>query len=236
MLLIPVILIIISVILTAQLTSKKFLKFVNGYLDARFWRDYNKQCANFQIFNERNGDRDIVFLGDSITEYYDTAEYFEQDIANRGISGDTTKGVLDRLEVSVLDINPKKVFILIGINDMGKNVPLAEILQNTRTIIERIQAECPETEIFVQSVYPVNNTDEEGIDKIMLGSRQNEPVIEYNKMLEPMCSELNVTYINTYPSLLDENGNLDMKYSIEGLHLNGEGYKLVTDILEDYLD
>jgi lysophospholipase L1-like esterase len=105
-----------------------------------------------------NSEKDIVFLGNSITNHVDWEELLGMPEArNRGISGDITFGVLERLD-EVIEGLPAKVFILIGINDISRNIPDSVILNNDRRIIQRIKSGSPKTKIYFQTLMPVNNT------------------------------------------------------------------------------
>src|SRR5262245_29182085 len=97
-----------------------------------------------------NSTKDIIFLGNSITAGTDWAELLGMPNArNRGISGDITFGVLERLD-EVTEGKPAKVFILIGINDIQRNIPDTLIVQNYQKMIRRIKAESPATKIYFQ--------------------------------------------------------------------------------------
>jgi lysophospholipase L1-like esterase len=90
-----------------------------------------------------NSRKDIIFLGNSITDGVDWVELVgNRHAKNRGISGDITFGVLERLD-EVIEGQPAKVFILIGINDISRNIPDAVILQNYQRMVSRIKKESP---------------------------------------------------------------------------------------------
>ncbi|HVV06914.1 MAG TPA: GDSL-type esterase/lipase family protein, partial [Puia sp.] len=106
----------------------------------------------------RHSTKDVVFLGNSITAGVDWNELLQlPEARNRGISGDITYGVLDRLD-EVIGGHPAKVFILIGINDIGRNIPDSLIHRNHEKMIQRIQAGSPKTKIYFETLLPVNNT------------------------------------------------------------------------------
>lgn len=92
--------------------------------------------------------KDIVFIGNSITNGAEWSELFPQKrVKNRGISGDTSEEVYDRLEAIVKD-KPAKIFILIGINDISRGIEVETIVQNMKQIVEKIQNESPKTKIY----------------------------------------------------------------------------------------
>lgn len=176
-----------------------------------------------------------LFLGDSITEYYDLEKYFpDMPVVNSGIAGDTTDDILSDMKGRVYDYNPSKVFILIGTNDLLEDKTNEEIFNNIKKIVDGIKENRSEAEIYIESIYPVNRSMDKRL--YMVGSRQNKDIIEINKMIKDYCNEENLTYINTYDELLDEDGNLKKDYSEDGLHLSSEGYDVVTKSLEKYLN
>ncbi|HJW17536.1 MAG TPA: GDSL-type esterase/lipase family protein, partial [Flavisolibacter sp.] len=116
---------------------------------------YSLKVGQFKSF--ANSDHDYIFLGNSITAGTDWNELLGRTNArNRGISGDITFGVLERLN-EVIEGHPAKVFILIGINDISRNIPDSFIVSNYKKIVARIKAGSPKTSIYIQTLLPVNN-------------------------------------------------------------------------------
>lgn len=178
----------------------------------------------------------IVFLGDSITDYYDLKKYYQgYKVVNSGISGNISKDILDNMEERVYRYNPSKVFLLIGTNDIQRKVDDDEIIDNIKKIIENTQKNRPKAQIYVESIYPVNNTDNDKIDHVMVGDRNNKKIKELNKRLKDYCKENGIVYINLYETLADSEGNIKLEYTKEGLHLSDKGYEAVTKIIKSYL-
>lgn len=171
---------------------------------------------------------DIVMLGNSITDGGEWAEILDNvHVRNRGISGDTTDGVLQRLG-SITDGRPAKLFLMIGINDFAQGISGDSIARNIEQIICRIKAESPETEVYVQSILPIS-------DEITLfpGHKAHmSEVAPTNAMIRAVCERQGVTYVDLYSSFVTPDGKLDLKYSNDGLHLLGEGYKLWGSIIK----
>lgn len=181
------------------------------------------------------GGENIVFVGDSITYQYDLKNYYDDKyhLVNSGIDGNTTNDVLNNMENRIYRYNPTKVILLIGTNDVPYKSE-EEIVNNIKTIIDNIEKNRPNCEIYLESIYPVNDTDAEKISHDMVRKRKNEKITNINKKLKSLAkNEKKVTYINMYDYLLDENGNLKIEYTKEGLHLNNEGYKVVTKVLNE---
>ena len=193
----------------------------------------NKKDYEKQIETLKENYTNYLFLGDSITYYYDLDSYYDGlPVVNSGISGDTTEDILNDMTNRVYVYNPSKVFLLIGTNDLNSNIEVDEVISNIEKIISDINKREPQTEIYVESIYPVNSNT----NKRMVGSRNNDDIKTINESIKDYCTSNNYTYINMYDQLLDEDGNLKEEYSGDGLHLNGDGYNVVTDILKNYLD
>ena len=129
--------------------------------------DHVKQTKkeNYQFLNENYAQHgQTVLFGDSITEIFNSYELFYafsqttgQAVYNRGISGDTSDRLLERLECNALNINPKNLVILIGTNDIGIGLPPEYTLNNIKEILLRTQPLFPNTNIVLQAIYPVNS-------------------------------------------------------------------------------
>jgi len=171
----------------------------------------------------------IIFLGNSITQIGDWKKLLnDSTVINRGIAGDVTFGVLKRLD-DVTKRQPSKLFLLIGINDIGKDIPDAVIADNIRKIILRVQAESPSTKIYVQSILPLNP----GVPNFPQHYDKQEHVLNTNKLIKKVAEDTHCTYVNIHDLFTDKQGKLDAKYTADGLHLapSGDGYKKWVDYL-----
>jgi lysophospholipase L1-like esterase len=170
----------------------------------------------------------IIFLGNSITEGGNWSELFsEHNILNRGIGGDISEGVLKRLD-EVIRHQPSKVFICIGTNDIAKSIPQETIIQNYKAILQNIQTQSLGTKIYAQSCFPVG--------KDVFTGHNNEKVRLLNAEINKLCSELNVSYIDLYPSFTDETGYLNPEYTNDNLHLMGKGYLVWKRLIESQVN
>jgi len=172
----------------------------------------------------------IIFLGNSITEIGRWDQLLgDSTVVNRGIGGDISFGVLKRLE-DIIKRQPSKLFLMIGINDIGKDIPDAMIADNCRKIITSIQAGSPSTKIYVQSILPVNPD----VPNFPQHYDKQEHILATNKLIRKVADELNCPYINLHDLYLDGSGRLDAKYTVDGLHLNpkGEGYGMWVNELK----
>jgi lysophospholipase L1-like esterase len=183
-----------------------------------------------QFKSYKNAPTDVVFLGNSITDGADWNELLNLPAArNRGISGDVTFGVLERLD-EVTEGKPAKVFILIGINDISRNIPDSVILDNYKKIIRRIKAASPKTKIYFNTLMPVNNTF-----TARAHFNKDEHIRSINEGLKKLGITEKITVIDIHDHFLDADKRLDKKLTYDGLHLNAEGYTLWASILKPYL-
>lgn len=175
----------------------------------------------------------IVFLGDSITSRYDLNKYFPNyNVYNSGIAGNMTKDILENMENRIFAYNPTKVFILIGTNDLVySGLDNDGIKNNIEEIINKIYEKNSNTKIYLESIYPVNNS----LNKEIVETRTNDNIKDLNNKIEKICNN-KCTYINMYDNLTDKNGNMKRIYTVDGLHLNKIGYKVITNKLIKYLD
>jgi lysophospholipase L1-like esterase len=178
-----------------------------------------------------NSKKDIIFVGNSITQGVDWNELLQNKHArNRGISGDITYGVLERLD-EITEGKPAKVFVLIGINDIEHNIPDTLIVNNYRRIITRIKAESPKTKIYFHTLLPVNNE----FTQFKKHYNKDEHILFVNTELKKIAAAENITLIDLHPHFLDASNKLDKRYTVDGLHLNAEGYKVWAELLKKYL-
>ena len=170
----------------------------------------------------------IIFLGNSITEMGDWKKVLnDTTVINRGIGGDITYGVLKRLK-DITDRQPSKLFILLGINDIGKDIPDVVIADNYLKIVNLVHSKCPQTRIYVQSVLPLNPT----MKNFPQHYDKEEHVLAVNKLLKANAKAGNYTFIDIFHLFVDGDGRLKSEYSYEGLHLKPEAYPIWAGYLK----
>ncbi len=175
--------------------------------------------------------RDIIFLGNSLTDGGEWCELFQnRHCKNRGISGDVCDGVLNRLS-TITKGQPAKIFLMIGINDLGRGGNPDTIAMKTRQIVRRIKAESPRTKVFIQSILPVN--DHYGKFETHTVRWKDVPVT--NSLLQQIAKEEDVTYIDLFSLFADAEGKMNIEYSNDGLHLTGKGYRIWRNAIKRYL-
>jgi len=175
-------------------------------------------------FFEVNGSKaDIVMIGDSITDGAEWNELFSNiSIVNRGISGDTTKGVLNRME-SIYSTNAKKAFIMIGANDLGRNTSVDDFFSNYEKIVSQLKQHGITP--YIQSV-------------LFLGDKhadRNKDVLKLNLRLKALSEKENIVFIDLN-KVLSENRKLKESFSSEDdIHLNGDGYSVWKNSIKKYV-
>ena len=223
---------IFSIPFIVQITFKKGIqKGMNDFLKLLLVNGFNSKINAFKKQNAYVKPGGIVFLGDSITQDFNVYEYFTGlNVYNRGIGGDTTEGLLTRLDVSVFDLNPAKVSILIGTNDFALlNTSPKEIYERILEVIKKIKLFDPQIDIILQSVYPVNSD----LSPMTVLPRQNSGISKLNDMLKQVEE---VTYVDLYSLLVDSNQKLNPMYTVEGLHINEQGYELIAKSLMKFIN
>ena len=190
---------------------------------------WEQRAGHFRLLPNERGE--IVFLGDSITEGCRWSEVFRNpQIKNRGMSGDVTRGVLDRLD-EVVESKPAKIFLMIGINDLAAGLTEKEVLANIKSIIREIRQKSPETELYLQSLLPVNpdfpifpdHTDK---------ARQIKNI---NTVLRRMANDYGAVFVDLYPLFTVEGDKLNPRYTNDGLHLTGAGYAVWKEAIASFL-
>lgn len=197
---------------------------------------YENKCQSFATQNVNSAKGQIVFIGDSITDLYILDDHYADlplAVYNRGIGGDTTEGLLARLDVSVLDIAPAYVVMMIGTNDVNGNVSNDKFLSNYEKILDTIYSALPEVQIYCMSIIPQNEqlSDASSIDVTSTTKR----ILQLNPRIQQLAEKKGAAYLDLFSLLADENQYLIDAYSDDGLHLNNAGLQVWTDLLKPML-
>ncbi len=168
----------------------------------------------------------IIFLGNSITEGFDFSKYFSNTkIINRGIISDHIDGLIERLETSVIKLKPKKLFILIGINDIGAGDPDSTIIANYSKLLSTISFELPETQVFVHSIFPTSPKWKNCPQK---------KIMRLNKTIRILAQKFHFTWIDIYSIFIGEDHFIKDELTSDGLHLNHNGYLIWAKKLQNF--
>lgn len=177
----------------------------------------------------------IIFIGDSIIEYYPLQELLgtSKTIVNRGIRGYQTGLLLKNLDAHLYGDAVDQIVLLIGTNDIGKDVPMMEALNNLESVIQTISRDYPLSQIKLVSILPVHEGDEY---KQTVYIRTNEKIKEWNQAYQELASAyMQVEYVSVFDTLLDQEGQLKSDYTTDGLHLSVSGYQTLSKALKDYI-
>jgi lysophospholipase L1-like esterase len=200
--------------------------------------DIAKKLEAFRALNKIAQKGGIVFAGDSITEGYPLLELFPRTLPlyNRGIGGITSVELLENLDVHILDLKPKKLFLLIGTNDLGEGASVEETAETINKICVRVINTYPETKLFLISVYPVDNSREAGRTVQGPPTRTNEAIRQLNQVLQKYSGSIaGLEFLDIHSLLVNNEGNIQEAYSTDGIHLSIEGYQLATNFLMPFL-
>lgn len=209
----------------------------NQFVNQQQRQFYRQKIYHFRRENEKVIPGGVVFIGNSIVEAFELHKYFPGVNAhNRGITGDriglgNDGGILKRMKESCYDLMPSKVFLLVGINDIGdRRRTIQELSKGYRDIIYNILDTFPDIEIYVHSILPTAG----------VFTRLNPAIDSLNNILIYVVDSLytqhtNITYIDLHSVFADEEGDMRREYTIEGLHLKNIAYQLWADCIFNYV-
>lgn len=182
-----------------------------------------------------------VFTGSSLMEMFPINKLLEEHndstiIYNRGIGGFVSRELLEVVDVCAIDLKPSKIFINIGTNDLSDSrITISELMDNYDKIISEIEAKLPEAIIYLMAYYPVNYEAAAEKMKECLKIRNNEKIRTANAEVKKLAEKHSQRYIDINKNLMDEQGRLKAEYTIEGLHINEDGYRAVYDDIMVYV-
>lgn len=190
----------------------------------------NTKMENFALLNKMAKKGQVVMLGDSIIELFPTYELFadkDKIVYNRGISGDTTDRMVERLKNNALNILPSVLYILCGTNDIMVGLTHEEIVTNLSKTIDEAKA-INVAKIIISCVLPVNKK----INPFTVNKRKNAEIIELNIKISELCKQKGVIFADIFDKLVDNNGNFNEMYTFDGLHPNARGYVKIAEEIE----
>ena len=175
------------------------------------------------LFNElRPVAGSIVFAGDSLVQMCEWAELLgDHRVVNRGVFGETTATLRDHVGAIGRD-HPSAVFLMVGINDLGHGRTMDAITADYTAIVQSLSHNTPR--VVVQSVLPVNHA------AYKYRVRSND-IVSLNARLRDLAAQLGATYLDVGARLTDASGDLGEHFTADGVHLNGEAYRLWRDSL-----
>lgn len=224
---------IVTVLLSFVLVAFCFVAHRAGYIDKILVRLGKKQATakpNWAVFSwnnmleKLNYQADIVFFGDSIIRGSDFQKEFpNQRIVNLGYSGDTLSGMIERVSM-LRALNPRKIFILAGINGLtNKNYSVSAVTYGR--LLDKIKEALPNADIYIHSLLPLSEQKQKRYCK-------NETVKAFNRLLSDLAAEKGITFIDIY-SLYEKEGVLNPDLTVDGLHLHPHSYDRWARALKD---
>jgi lysophospholipase L1-like esterase len=188
--------------------------------------------ANAALAPPAAGESRVVFMGDSITDYWKLPDYFPgKPYINRGIDGQTTPEMLVRFRQDVIDLHPKVLVVLAGTNDLAGvtgRTTNEDIEANYASMAELARAHGIRT-VFA-SILPVNNYTHDAAESFAL--RPRDRILRLNKWLKDYCAKNGLVYLDYFSAMADERGMLKRALSDDGLHPTDAGYKIMAPLAE----
>ena len=181
-------------------------------------RQYRQdKLTQYKAENEAYGDYqvEVAFMGDSLTDGYDLAVYYPQYItANRGIGGDTTYDLENRLQISAYDLKPQVVVMLIGANNFDT------MLCNYESILIGLQENLPDTKVVLLSLTAMGGEH---------WGKNNAKAAYNNVTVKLLAEKYGCTYVDLFSPLYDvSTGEVYEGYTTDGGHLTPKGYQVIT--------
>ncbi len=211
--------------------------------------EQDEKIERFRILNQYIKKGQILFTGSSLMEQFPINEFLMGEknnyiIYNRGVGGFTTTDMLANMDTQIFDLAPSKIFINIGTNDIAyPNLSFEEVLSHALTnyeqILTQIQTRLPNTEVYMMAYYPVNETarvpqGEWGETLFVNRNNRNLPIA--NEAVKKLAEKFGYHYIDVNDGLTDEDGMLKKEFTIEGIHMYANGYRVVFENMKPYLN
>lgn len=210
--------------------------------------EYKKDLIKkYKMCNKHIRKGQILFVGSSLMEQFPIEEMqytleLNRVIYNRGVGGITTSELLTMMDVCIFDLEPSKIFINIGSNDISGGLDNGKkeiFLENYNEILSQIKLKLPKCEVYVMAYYPVNEKEDFGLDlenqKGMFASRNNANIRIVNEEVKELVMKLALNFINVNEGLTDEEGNLIAEFTVEGVHMWPNAYSVILENMKKYL-
>lgn len=207
------------------------------------WREEKAALVRrYRELNQTAVKGGIVFAGSSLMEMFPIEEWVRElpdpkpAVYNRGVGGYTTADYLPILDICVWELKPSKVFINIGTNDLSDSAQtVAMVIERYDRILDQIEEHLPGVTVYLMAYYPVNpEAADEGMKQV-LAVRSNERIAEANAAVQRLAQKHGQKYIDLNGPLKDSQGRLKAEYTIEGMHINPDGYRTVFDQIRELI-
>lgn len=204
----------------------------------------NEKINKLKHLNESSVKGQTLFTGSSLMEQFPIGELLKNRginkiIYNTGVGGFTTDDFLIHMEEMVFGVEPSKIFINIGTNDISAlDYSLDKLIKNYEAILNKIKDRLPNAEVYVMAYYPVNEVAkiaENDWEKSAFITRNNENIKIANDAVKELAEKIGYKYIDVNEGLTDENGRLKVEYTVEGIHMYANAYNVILDNMMKYL-
>lgn len=185
-----------------------------------------------------------LFTGSSLMEHFPINELLmsrgiNKIIYNRGVGGFTTNDFLEHMDEMIFKIEPSKIFINIGTNDIGGvNYSLEKLIKNYEIILNKIRIKLPNAKVYVMAYHPINEVakiPENDWERNAFITRNNENIRIANKAIKELAKKVDYEYIDVNEGLTDKEGRLKKEYTVEGVHMYANAYNVILDNMMKYL-
>ena len=196
---------------------EELMRMVQEYRDNKFaiYAEENARYEDYEI--------DVAFIGDSLTDGYDLEKYYsEYKVSNRGIGGETTYGLLARLDISVYQLKPKVIVMLIGANNFQT------MFEDYEDLIIGINTNLPNTTLVICSLTSMGGEH---------WGKNNQLAAFNNVKIKAYADKYGCPFVDLYTPLLNmETNEIYEHYTTDGGHLTTEGYEVLTSAIKPVLN
>ena len=199
------------------------------------------KLERYQSMNKTAQKGAVLFAGSSLMEMFPVEQFAAEDnlpvtVYNRGVGGFITDELIENNSVCILELAPAKLFINIGTNDLSDSGrPIEFVMSNYAKILETVRTQLPQTKIYLMAYYPVNYNAATEEMKPCLKIRSNEKITLANAEVKRLADRFGAKYIDVNAPLKDENGDLRAEFTLEGMHINEDGYRAVYPLVKPYI-
>ncbi len=205
---------------------QRIKQMINDWPYLKKYHEENSKLPKIQA-----GQKRIVFMGDSITEFWSEVcpEFFYgKPYINRGISGQTSPQMLVRFRADVISLQPTIVVILAGVNDIAGNTGPSTLEMITNNIFSMIElAKANQIKVILCSVLPANNFHWK------TKTYPAEKIIKLNILLKKYAEENQIYYLDYHSAMVDEQKGMRAELAYDGLHPNKKGYEIMAPLIEE---
>ncbi len=200
-----------------------------------------EKVQRYRMLNESCLKNQVVFAGSSLMEMFPIEKFVAEDhlgitVYNRGIGGYVTRELLDNIDACILDLKPARLFINIGTNDLSSaDVTIEGLMAQYERLLDQVLAAVPGCGIYLMAYYPINEEAAAEEMKPVLAIRNNGRINRANQAVQALARKKGLRFIDVNDPLKDDLGRLKAAYTIEGMHITEEGYRMIYPLVKSYL-